>query len=112
MNKINLYFNEAERLYVNDFLSIKEISSRLKICTKTLYRWRKISDWKTKRSEFLKARQGFHDEFCEFGRKLLFSINNDFSSEEKIDPKKFYMLTKVFPMLMQILKNKGEERVD
>lgn len=45
----------AEKLFIEDGLTAKEISSMIGISEQTLSRWRKEGNWENKRNEFLAA---------------------------------------------------------
>ncbi|MFN7066137.1 MAG: phage terminase small subunit-related protein, partial [Aquificaceae bacterium] len=60
MAKKQLYFNEAERLYVIEQCTIQEIANRLRVSEKTVRLWKEEGDWENKRLQYLKSKEFFH----------------------------------------------------
>lgn len=111
MNKKRIYFYDAEHLYVVKQMTIGKIASGLRLAPSTVSRWKKIGEWDRKKEEFLKSRQSLQKEFCDFGGKLLFAVNQEINKEQKIDIQKMYLLTKTFPLLLKILKINKEGKI-
>lgn len=95
-------FNEAERLYVHDYLTIDELADRMKINRKTVMAWKDEGDWENKRKTYLKSKQCFHEELYEFARKLMKDITADMEAGEKIDPGRMYAFCRVIPMFTKV----------
>ena len=55
MKKFEEYGILAEKYYVEEQLSLSQISTKLNICTKTLTDWKKRERWEEKRKEFLSS---------------------------------------------------------
>jgi uncharacterized protein YjcR len=102
MAKKQLYFNEAERLYVVEQCTIGEIASRLKLGEKTVRLWKEEGDWDTKRKQFLKERQSLAEELFVFARKLARSIMDDWDKGEKVDQGRLYALARLLPMILKV----------
>lgn len=102
MNSKRQYFDEAERLYISEHLSLEEISRRLKLSRKTVMKWKEIGDWGNKRKQFLRSKQSFHEELYEFARKLMKDITQDMEAGEKVDPGRMYAFCKVIPMFAKV----------
>lgn len=102
MNSKRQYFDEAERLYISEHLSLEEISRRLKLSRKTVMKWKEIGDWENKRKQFLRSKQSFHEELYEFARKLMKDIIQDLEAGEKVDPGRMYAFCKVIPMFAKV----------
>ena len=102
MAKKQLYFNEAERLYVVEQCTIAEIASRLRLGEKTVRIWKDEGDWENKRLRFLKGKESFHEELYEFGRKLMKSIKEDMDNSVKVDSGRLYTLTRLLPLITKV----------
>lgn len=102
MAKKAQYFNEAERLYVVEQCTLAEIASRLRLAEKTVRTWKDEGDWETKRLQYLRSKQSFHEELYEFSRKLMQSIKDDIDAGEKVETGRLYTLTRLLPMLVKV----------
>lgn len=102
MNSKKYLFNEAERLYIYDFLSIEELSNKLHLNRKTIASWRDMGEWDKKKQDFLKSKQAFHEELYEFARKLMQGIYDDMEAGEKINQGRMYALCKILPMFVKV----------
>jgi len=102
MAKKQLYFNEAERMYVVEQCTIAEIASRLNLGEKTVRLWKEEGDWDTKRKQFLKERQSLAEELFVFARKLARSIMDDWDKGEKVDQGRLYALARLLPMILKV----------
>lgn len=101
-NKKQYLLAEAERQYIYKFMTIEEIASRLNVHTKTITRWKEQGDWNTKRKEFLKSKQTFHEDLYVFCRKLMNDIMADMENGEKIDPGRMYAFCRIIPMFTKV----------
>ena len=102
MAKKQLYFNEAERLYVVEQCTLAEIASRLRLAEKTVRNWKDEGDWEAKRVGHLKSKEAFHEELYEFARKLMRSIKEDMDKGEKVDPGRMYAFTRLLPLITKV----------
>lgn len=102
MIKRDLYFSDAESLYVIEQKTINEISAQLKISEKTVRLWKQEGNWAEKRRKFLQNKHLFHEELYEFSRKIMKSIMNDLDSGVDVDTGRFYALVRVLPMISKI----------
>jgi hypothetical protein len=102
MAKKELYFADAERLYVNEQCTVAEISSRLRLGEKTIRNWKEQGKWDVKRKGYLDSRRAFHEELYEFARHLMKSIMADMTAGIKIDPGRMYAFTKVLPNILKV----------
>jgi len=100
--KKQLYFNEAERLYVVEHCTIAEIASRLRLGEKTVRLWKDEGDWENKRIKHLKSKEAFHEELYEFARKLMKTIKEDMDNGEKVDPGRMYAFTRLLPLITKV----------
>lgn len=70
MAKQALYFEEAQRLYVQEGLSLDAIVSILgkKVSRKTLYNWKVQGDWDTKRKNYLKETEDLQAQLMQLAK--------------------------------------------
>ncbi len=102
MAKKQLYFNEAERLYVIEQCTLTEIASRLGLAEKTVRLWKDEGDWEAKRMQHLKSKEAFHEELYEFARKLMKTIKEDMENGERVDPGRMYAFTRLLPLIIKV----------
>jgi len=102
MAKKNLYFTEAERLYVIEQCTINEIAQKLNLAEKTVRNWKEEGGWEHKRLQYLRSRQAFHEELYEFARTLMKTIKEDMETGERIDPGRMYAFTRLLPMIVKV----------
>jgi DNA-binding transcriptional regulator YiaG len=101
MAKKHLYYNEAERLYVAENMTIAEIANRLNLGEKTVRLWKEEGDWERKKLQFIKEKQSFAEELFVFARKLAKTIMEDWEKGEKVDPGRLYALTRLIPLVIK-----------
>jgi hypothetical protein len=102
MAKKQLYFNEAERLYVVEQCTLTEIASRLRLAEKTVRLWKDEGGWEGKRMQHLKSKEAFHEELYEFARKLMKTIKEDIENGERVDPGRMYAFTRLLPLITKV----------
>lgn len=103
MNSKKKYLlNEAERLFMYEFMSSEQIAERLRLNRKTVMSWKDEYDWEKRRADFLKSKQCFHEELYEFARKLMKDITADMEAGEKVDPGRMYAFCRVIPMFTKV----------
>lgn len=102
MAKKQLYFSEAERLYVNDQCAPAEIASRLRLGEKTVRLWKDEGQWDRKRAEYLASRRAFHEELYDFSRILLQSIKDDIAAGREVSPGRMFAFTKILPNILKV----------
>lgn len=102
MNSKSLYFNEAERVYVYEHLSIDETAAKVNVAPRTIANWKVKGDWDSKRKKYLKSKQAFHEELYEFARKLMQDIKIDLDNGEKVDTGRMYAFTRMLPLIAKV----------
>ncbi len=70
MAKRNALYADAERLYVQDQLTLEAIASKLGCSVRTLTTWKGDGNWDGKRSGFIQTTQSMHEELYELARLL------------------------------------------
>ena len=102
MNKKKQYYDEAERLYLFEYVSIDTIAQRLKLNRKTIMSWKDVGHWEERRKMYLKSKQAFHNELYELAKKLMMGISSDIDAGEKIDTGRMYALCRILPMFVKV----------
>lgn len=100
--KRSIYFDQAERLYVVDQLSLVDIAERLPISVRTLSTWSREGDWRAKRAKYLEERKTFHEELYEFGRELLRKIKVDLAANKEVSANQLYTLKSLLPQISRV----------
>lgn len=117
MTKKHLYYSDAERMYVVEQMTLDEIASRTQTNERTIRKWKEQGDWDTKKKQYLKSKQMFHEELYDFARKLMKGIKEDIEKGEKVDSGRMYAFTKMLPMIVKVkeyedIQTKREENAD
>ena len=102
MAKKEQYFAQAERLYVEEYKTLKEIGSLLNLNEKTVRAWRNEGQWESKRETYLKTCLPFHEEIFHFSKLLMDSIKEDLKNNKKVDQGRFYTFTKLLPLISKV----------
>ncbi len=102
MSKKDVFYNEAEKLYIQDQLTISEIESRLGVCEKTIRTWKAEGNWDEKKRKYLQEKSSFHEELYVFSRTLMKKIQEDWEAGEKVDAGRLYTLTRILPMITKV----------
>lgn len=102
MNSKEYLANEAERLYLYEFLTTEEIAQRLNVSRRTITTWKEKGDWTNKRKKYLQSKQTFHEELYELARKLMNGIAADIDAGEKVEPGRMYAFCRMLPMFVKV----------
>lgn len=86
MAKKAALYADAERLYVQDQLTLEAIASKLGCGVRTLTNWKREGNWEEKRSAFLETTQSMHEELYELARLL--TTKNLNKVREGVEPEK------------------------
>ncbi|MBF0404952.1 MAG: hypothetical protein HQL00_13425 [Nitrospirae bacterium] len=102
MAKKQLYFDEAERLFVIEQHSITAIAQKLNLAERTVRLWKDEGKWDEKRVAYLKSKQTFHEELYDFCRLLMLNTKNDMANNVKPDQSQMYTLGKLLPLITKV----------
>ncbi len=102
MAKKALYFPEAERLYVNELLTLEEICSRLPVSERTLRYWKEEGAWDDKKKQAQRAKTAMHEELYEFVRVLLKSIKEDIAAGKEVAQSRMYAFVNLIPRIYKL----------
>ena len=101
MSKKNLYYEDAERLYVRERRTPDEIAGQLSLSEKTVRNWKDEGRWEEKRAAYLKSCQSTFEDIVELTRLLARSLLDDLRAGRKIDQGRLYTLTALLPKAMK-----------
>lgn len=90
---------DAFKLYAEKFMSLENIARQLHLNERTLRRWKKADDWETKRKEYLRTKTTLHSDLYDFTRSLINSIEKDMENNGKVEPARYYAVTKMLKLI-------------
>lgn len=106
----------ACQYFVENQMSVAEISRRLNISEKTLHNWKQDGKWIEKRTRFLKSQYNTNQALYEFVRLLLQKALEDFKLEGILpDQKTLYFIMNMadkLPKLKEYEKQTAEEKAE
>ena len=83
--KRDKYYDIAETMYVEQFITEVGIAKRLGISDRTVRRWKADGNWGEKRKEFLKKQTLTNYDMYELVRQMLDDFNEDLANNQQID---------------------------
>lgn len=109
MTKKRKHLKEAEKLYVERHLTLREIAGRLPVSYTTLRAWKQEEDWERKKKDRLLEAQAFHQELYSLGRELSAEIRRDMRAGVEIKPARYYALGRIMDIVEKT--HKYEEKL-
>ena len=88
--KRDIFFDTAEKMYVEQFITAMEIANRIGVHERTVRRWKAKGNWDEKRRMFYDEITDSKDSIYEFSRRMLQEIENDIDNKKHVDPSRFY----------------------
>ncbi len=83
--KKNKYFDKAEKMYVEQFITEVGVAKRLGISDRTVRRWKADGNWGEKRKEYLNKQTLTNYDMYELVRQMLDDFNEDLANNQQID---------------------------
>lgn len=83
--KKNKYYDGAEKMYVEQFITEVGIAHRLGICDRTIRRWKAEGNWGEKRKEYLNKQTLTNHDMYQLVRQMLDDFNEDLANNQQID---------------------------
>ena len=80
-SKKNIFGDGAERLYVIDGFTVRQIAEAYQIGKKAIYNWSADGNWTQKRKEYLESGQAVHQKIQEIKRRYATQILDDAQPE-------------------------------
>lgn len=90
---------DAFKLYAEKFMSLENIARQLHLNERTLRRWKKSDNWETKRAEYIRTKTTLHSDLYNFTRSLINSIEKDMENNAKVEPARYYAVTKMLKLI-------------
>ena len=103
--KRDKFFDIAEKMYVEQFITESEIAHRIGVSDRTIRRWKALGDWGIKRDGFLKANTISKDAMYALANKMLDDFHRDMDNNRFIDPSRMYMFTN---LMDEVLKKRKQ----
>lgn len=83
--KRDKYYDIAETMYVEQFITEVGIAKRLGISDRTIRRWKAEGDWGEKRQEFINKQTLTNYDMYQLVRQMLDDFNEDLANKQQID---------------------------
>ena len=68
----------------------------------------KSDDWETKRVEYLRTKTTLHSDLYDFTRSLINSIEKDMENNGKVEPARYYAVTKMLKLIGSVKSYEDE----
>ena len=83
--KKNKYFDKAEKMYVEQFITEVGVAKRLGISDRTVRRWKAEGNCGEKRKEYLNKQTLTNYDMYQLVRQMLDDFNEDLANKQQID---------------------------
>ena len=91
--KRDKFYDIAEKMYVEQFITVSEIGRRIGVHERTVRRWKAKGDWGMKRKEFFDENTITKEDIYLFARKMLADIKHDMDQKQHVDSSRLYVFT-------------------
>jgi len=98
------YYNEAERLYVEDKMLVDEIAMQFNISRRTLFYWKKKYNWDKRRNDLNANNLNFSTDLKNFIRKLMTKLTKDMETQTPTAQAEIYSLLNLIKSLPEVKK--------
>ena len=102
MANSEIILSNAERFYVIERMTEKEVAQQVGVHERTIRRWKKEHNWDVKKDQYFQTASLFHKEMYNFARKLMLSIEYDLDNGNEINSSRMYTFTKILPLITKI----------
>ena len=92
----------AERFYVIERMTEKEVAQQVGVHERTIRRWKKEHNWDVKKDQYFQTASLFHKEMYNFARKLMISIEYDLDNGNEVNSSRMYTFAKILPLITKI----------
>ena len=104
--KRDKYYDKAEKMYVEQFITEVGVAKRLGISDRTVRRWKADGNWGEKRKKYLTKQKFTNYDMYQLVRKMLDDFNEDVTNNQQIDTSRLY---KFINLTEEMLKPKAKE---
>ena len=102
MVKNEILIANAERFYVLERMTVKEVAQQVGVNERTVRRWKQEHAWDIKKEQYYNTTSLFHKEMYNFARKLMSSIEYDLDNGNEVNSSRLYTFTKMLPLITKI----------
>lgn len=102
MTNSEIILSNAERFYVIERMTEKEVAQQVGVNERTIRRWKKKYNWEIKKNQYYQTQSLFHKEMYNFARKLMTSIEYDLDNGNEVNQSRMYAFTKMLPLITKI----------
>lgn len=102
MANSEIILSNAERFYVIERMTEKEVAQQVGVHERTIRRWKKEHNWDVKKDQYYQTQSLFHKEMYNFARKLMASIEYDLDNGNEVNSSRMYTFTKMLPLITKI----------
>lgn len=102
MAKKQFLLADAERLYVQEQLTLEEIAGRMDVSVRSLQTWKTEHEWDRKRANFLNSRMNLHAELQDFTLKLMRNIRDDLDTGKELQAARLHTLARLLPFIPKL----------
>lgn len=88
--KKNKYFDKAEKMYVEQFITEVGVANRLGVSDRTVRRWKAEGNWGEKRKEYLNKQILTKHDMYQLVRQMLDDFNEDIANNQQIDTSRLH----------------------
>lgn len=88
--KRDKYYDKAEKMYVEQFITEVGVAKRLGISDRTVRRWKADGNWGEKRKEYLTKHKITNYDMYQLVRKMLDDFNEDVANNQQIDTSRLH----------------------
>ena len=88
--KRDKYYDIAETMYVEQFITEVGIAKRLGISDRTVRRWKSEGDWGEKRKDFINKQTLTNYDIYQLVRQMLDDFNEDLANNQQIDSSRLH----------------------
>ena len=103
MNKKQLHFAEAERLFVVEGCTLEDISAQVRVSTRTLQEWKVEGLWESKRTAMRKITTDSSTEATSIAHKILLRIRKKLDEDDaELSPTELLFVKEFMPSRSKI----------
>ena len=92
----------AERFYVIERMTEKEVAQQVGVHERTIRRWKKEHNWDVKKDQYFQTAYLCHKEMYNSARKLMISIEYDLDNGNEVNSSRMYTFAKILPLITKI----------
>ena len=104
--KRDKYYDKAEKMYVEQFITEVGVAKRLGISDRTVRRWKADGNWGEKRKEYLNKQTLTNYDMYQLVRQMLDDFNEDLVNNQQIDVSR---LNKFLNITEEMVKPKSKQ---